>query len=710
MNQTTDHTSNQISYDNRAITINGKRQIILSGAIHYPRSTPEQWAGLMQAGKAAGLNTIETYVFWNYHERERGVYNFANRLDLMRFCQTAKELGLHVILRIGPYICAETNFGGFPAWLREVPGLQTRTYNEPFMREMGRWVRFLCDYLRPMFASNGGPIIMAQIENEYDLIAKNYGEEGQKYLQWAIDFSQSLNLGIPWVMCVGSTAGAIETINGVYGHEFLDTHYAKRPNQPALWTENWPGWYDTYGYVHHRRSAEDVAYGVARFFAGGGTGVNYYMFHGGTNFNRETMYLGATSYDFDAPLDEYGLPTTKYNHLAALHNTLTRYADALLSNPRAMPISLGNEQSAFVYTQGETELVFLCNDSKDKSADVSYGGRDYRLPPQSVIILDGEQVVFNSAFVAPENVITRHMLPIHVPLNNMAWWGEPLPEQRPHLHSDLCVPQPVEQLSLTKDRSDYCWYSTTFTVSESEGVLTFTRAADVLHVFVDGVLAATTPTPIREERGRIDGEGFTQRFSLTVQPGTHHLSVLCCAVGLIKGDWMLGQMNMTEERKGLWGDVLWNNAPLTEPWLIQPATVGEKAHIFAPDNLTTAWQQIDQQIDQQIAPLTDPASVGQPLRWWRVTFPCPSGDAPLAVDMRGMSKGIAWLNGRCIGRYWLVDGTGETWAMKRSADQPVEPTQRYYNLPRAWLEEENTLILFEELGGDPRTLQLCHWE
>ena len=135
--------SRKINYDHRAMTIDAQRTFIWSGAIHYPRSTPGLWPSLMQRSKEAGLNTIETYVFWNFHERQRNVFDFSGRLDLLRFCELAQQHDLNVLLRIGPYICAETNYGGFPAWLRDVPDVQIRTLNEPYMREMERWVRFL---------------------------------------------------------------------------------------------------------------------------------------------------------------------------------------------------------------------------------------------------------------------------------------------------------------------------------------------------------------------------------------------------------------------------------------------------------------------------------------------------------------------------------------------------------------------------------------
>ncbi|MEN8255159.1 MAG: beta-galactosidase, partial [Verrucomicrobiota bacterium] len=136
----------KVTFDDKAIKIDGKRTLILSGAIHYPRSTPQMWPELMQKSVDAGLNTIETYVFWNLHEAGRGEYDFEGRLDLRRFCELAAESGLNVILRLGPYICAETSYGGFPSWLRDVPGIRMRTFNEPFMQEVRRWLEHLAGY------------------------------------------------------------------------------------------------------------------------------------------------------------------------------------------------------------------------------------------------------------------------------------------------------------------------------------------------------------------------------------------------------------------------------------------------------------------------------------------------------------------------------------------------------------------------------------
>jgi len=697
-----------VSYDRRAVTIDGKRTLLLSGAIHYPRSTPAMWPELFRRSREAGLNAVETYVFWNLHERRRGVLDFSSRLDLPRFCRLAQEQGLFVILRIGPYICAETNYGGFPAWLRDVPGMQMRTYNEPFLREKARWVRLLCETLRPLFAPQGGPIILAQIENEYGNVARTYGPEGERYLPWCIGLCQSLNLGIPWIMCSGGAPGAIESINGFYAHEQLDAHFAKHPDQPALWTEHWPGWYDTYGYPHHVREPEDVAYAAARFFAAGGAGMNYYMWHGGTNFGRESMYLQTTSYDFDAPLDEFGLPTTKSNHLARLHRILQDHAGLLVGGDRPAPRSLGEKQAAYVYASGDNVLVFLCNDDRENGASVTFAGQNHRLPARSVILTSGGRNLLTTAEVASSCVIKRAMRPLAGQLSAFGHRPEPVPADWPkELRSPTVAPTPVEQLQFTHDETDYCWYSTSLAVSPKEkrpGALVLDRAADVVHVFIDGQLVATSPAPLAEDRGAVDGDGYRQTFPLELKPGKRRLALLCCSLGLIKGDWMLGQRNMAEERKGLWGAVTWNGQPLPGPWELQPGLVGQRYALFTEAGALANWK-------------THPKGTkAKPLGWLRATFARPAGarhasplPIALALDLAGMAKGMIWLNGRCAGRYWLTPGVGKTseW-LTRAIGGKVrpEPTQRYYHLPTEWLADRNVLVLFEEIGGDPATIKL----
>ncbi|XP_038688652.1 beta-galactosidase 15-like, partial [Tripterygium wilfordii] len=153
----------QVSHDGRAITIDGQRRVLLSGSIHYPRSTPEMWPDLIKKSKEGGLDAIETYVFWNAHEPARRQYDFSGNNDLIRFLKTIQDEGLYAVLRIGPYVCAEWNYGGFPMWLHNMPGVELRTANDVYMNEMKNFTTLIVD----------------MIENEYGNAMSSYGDAGK---------------------------------------------------------------------------------------------------------------------------------------------------------------------------------------------------------------------------------------------------------------------------------------------------------------------------------------------------------------------------------------------------------------------------------------------------------------------------------------------------------------------------------------------------
>ncbi|KAI4357584.1 hypothetical protein L6164_001523 [Bauhinia variegata] len=260
----------EVSHDGRAITIDGQRKILISGSIHYPRSTAEMWPSL---------------------------------ISKRRFIKTVQSEGLYALLRIGPYVCAEWNFGGLPVWLLNMLNMQFRTKNDAFMNEMKNFTTLIVDMMKheKLFAPQGGPIIAAQIENEY---GGAYGEDGKEYIKWCAQLADSYHIGVPWLMCQQPDAPPpmLNTCNGYYCDQFIPNSN----NTPQIWTENWTGWFKYWGMPNPHRTAEDLAFAVARFFQFGGTFMNYYMYHGGTNFGRTAggPYI-TTSYDYDAPLDEY---------------------------------------------------------------------------------------------------------------------------------------------------------------------------------------------------------------------------------------------------------------------------------------------------------------------------------------------------------------------------------------------------------------------
>src|ERR1035437_7155883 len=173
-----------IGFDSRAITVNGHRTLLISGEMHYARAPRPLWPALLDRSVACGLNCIASYIFWNVHEPRRDVYDFSGDHDLGYFIKLCGDRGLHVILRLGPYCCAEWNYGGFPPYLRDEPGLAIRTFNEPYLQRVEKYFRHLMAEVRPYLTSRGGPVILVQVENEYSNVAKRYGKAGQRYLAW----------------------------------------------------------------------------------------------------------------------------------------------------------------------------------------------------------------------------------------------------------------------------------------------------------------------------------------------------------------------------------------------------------------------------------------------------------------------------------------------------------------------------------------------
>ena len=308
--------------------LDGKPFKVLSGELHYSRIPREYWHARLKMAKAMGLNTIATYVFWNVHEPQPGIYDFSGQNDLVAFVKAAQAEGLYVILRSGPYSCAEWDLGGLPAWLLKDPkSAQAIRSNDPaFLEPTQRWVNRLAKEVLPLQLGGGGPILMTQIENEYGQFGEDHAYmEGLRdiYLKASFNGRDSmLYTADNWRhVPEGSVPELFAAVNfGINNHEHGMDNLAKaRPGQALFVSEYWPGWFDHWGHPHETRpiapQIADIDYILKR-----GTGINIYMFHGGTSFGFmagssfiDGKFLpDVTSYDYDAPLDESGRPTPKY--------------------------------------------------------------------------------------------------------------------------------------------------------------------------------------------------------------------------------------------------------------------------------------------------------------------------------------------------------------------------------------------------------------
>lgn len=303
--------------------LDGEPFKIISGSIHYFRVVPEYWRDRLEKLKALGCNTVETYIPWNMHEPEKGCFNFDGMLDVERFIKLAGDLGLYVILRPSPYICAEWELGGLPPWLLAEDGMRFRVYYPPYLRHVREYYQVLMEKLRPLQIDNGGPVIMMQIENEYGSYAND-----KKYLHWLRDLIRELGITVPLCTSDGPTHDMLHggTIDGVLAtanfgsrvEEAFDYLSKFRPDSPLMCMEFWIGWFDAWGNEKHMTGDLEMAVRELDKMLELGN-VNFYMFEGGTNFgfmNGANYYdhltPDVTSYDYDAILTEDGQITEKY--------------------------------------------------------------------------------------------------------------------------------------------------------------------------------------------------------------------------------------------------------------------------------------------------------------------------------------------------------------------------------------------------------------
>ncbi|MBA0649444.1 hypothetical protein Goklo_017008, partial [Gossypium klotzschianum] len=465
----------------------------------------------------------------------------------------------------------------------------------------------------------------------------------------------------------------INTCNGFY----CDYFSPNKPYKPTLWTEAWTGWFSDFGGPNYQRPVEDLAFAVARFIQKGGSFVNYYMYHGGTNFGRTAggPFI-TTSYDYDAPIDEYGLiRQPKYDHLKELHKAIKLCEKALLNSDPNIVI-LGSYEKAHVFSSESGGCAaFLSNYNLRSNAKVTFNNMHYNLPRWSISILpDCRNVVFNTAKVGTEASRVQ-MVPTNVKIESWETFNEDVHSVDDE--SSMTVKGLLEQLNITRDTSDYLWYTTSVRISSSESflrkgtplTLSIQTAGHGIHVFINGQLSGTL--------FRIENIGphFETRNIGVQGPVVLH--------------------GLDEGKK----DLTW------QKWSYKVGLKGEADNLGSPNSIPSIdWTQ------GSLATLKQ-----RPLTWYKAFFNAPGGDDPLALDMSGMGKGQVWINGESIGRYWtiLVNGNCSGCSYVGAFRQTKchfgcgGPTQQWYHVPRSWLKPtRNSLVVFEEIGGDASKISI----
>ena len=573
--------------------LDGQPFKVLSGELHYERIPRAYWHARLKMAKAMGLNTIATYVFWNMHEPTPGHFDFTGNNDVAAFIRAAQEEGLYVILRTGPYSCAEWDLGGIPAWLLKDPASAAalRSNDPAFMIPAERWIDRLAKELTPLQIGRGGPILMTQVENEYGNFGSDhvYMEHLHQIFLHAGFTDSLLYTADNWRnIPKGSIPGLFAATNfGIGNHQGgMDALAKLRPDAPLFVSEYWPGWFDSWGHPHQTRpigpQIEDLDYILKR-----GAGINIYMFHGGTSFgfmSGSSLIKGhflpdVTSYDYDAPLDEAGHTTPKF---FAYRKVLAQYSPC------------GNESC---------------------------------LPP----------------IPAAPPVITIPQ--IDLTQSTPLWANLPAP-----IASDL--PQPMERFN---QAYGYILYRKHLPAAVS-GDLVIDQVHDYAQIYIDGKLTATldrrsadpkgnlpavsieTTGPARldilvADDGRInstrnmrgENKGITHAVTLAGQPLTH---------------WQVYPLPMTI-LPNFSKSIDQNIAPPNSPHIAPPASRYAKASALALS---------DKQKSGALAPGVCPLSSCQPT-FLRATFTLPqTGDTFL--DIRDLGKGALWINGHAIGRFW----------------------------------------------------------
>ncbi|KDP24928.1 hypothetical protein JCGZ_24426 [Jatropha curcas] len=680
-------TGAKVTYDRRSLIIDGKRKILFSGSIHYPRSTPEMWPSLIAKAKEGGLDVIQTYVFWNLHELQPGVYDFSGRNDLVKFIREIERQGLYVCLRIGPFIESEWTYGGLPFWLHDVPDIVYRSHNGPFKFYMQNFTTKIVNLMKSegLYAPQG-PIILSQIENEYGNVEGSFGRLGVPYVHWAAAMAVGLQTGVPWIMCKQNDAPdpVINTCNGFRCGETFGG--PNSPSKPSLWTENWTSFYQVYGGQVYVRSAQDIAFHVALFIAKNGSYVNYYMYHGGTNFGRSASAYVTTAYYDQAPLDEYGLiRQPKWGHLKELHAAIKNCSSALLEGAQTT-LSLGELQQAYVFeAQGVGCAAFLVNNDSS-NATVQFRSNSFELLPKSISILpdcDTQNVAFNTAKVTVES--NGRITTSSEKLNGVDRW-EKYVEVIPN-YADTIIRSNtlLEHMNITKDQSDYLWYTLSFQPNSSctEPLLHVESLAHVAYAFVNDKYAGS------EHGSKTDKGPFTMKLPIALNDsGSNNISILSVMVGLPDSGAFLEKRyaGLTSVEIQCTKEKDFYNFTDNYQWGYQVGLFVENLQIYKEELLDRVnWTKANM------------SSTTQPLTWYKIEFDTPEGNDPVILNLSKMGKGMAWINGQNIGRYWVSFLTFKG-----------HPSQASYHIPRAFLNSAsgNLLVILEESDGDPLDISL----
>ena len=411
---------------NGTFLLNGNPFVVKAAEIHYPRIPKPYWEHRIKMCKALGMNTVCIYIFWNIHEQREGQFDFTGNNDVAEFCRLAQKNGMYVIVRPGPYVCAEWEMGGLPWWLLKKKDIRLREQDPYFMERVKIFEQKVGEQLAPLTIQNGGPIIMVQVENEYgsygedkpyvseirDCLRGIYGKDLALFqCDWSSNFEKNGLDDLTWTMNFGTGANINDQFRRLG---------ELRPNAPKMCSEFWSGWFDKWGARHETRPAKDMVDGMDEMLSKG-ISFSLYMTHGGTSFghwagaNSPGFAPDVTSYDYDAPINEYGQTTPKYFELRKM---MEKYNDgkALPAVPKpAAPIitipKFELKEFSSIFNGSDAELKMPIRKEGGlmtfEEMDMGWGSMLYtttmpEIPVQSVVTADFHdfaQVFINGKYI-----------------------------------------------------------------------------------------------------------------------------------------------------------------------------------------------------------------------------------------------------------------------------------------------------------------------
>ncbi len=697
----------EITYNNKFFFIGGKKVRIAAGAMHYFRIPRELWRDRIEKAKLSGLNTIETYFAWNAHEYEEGKFDFSGMLDVDTFLTECERAGLYIIVRPGPYICAEWDNGGFPAWLNVKPGIKLRSYNKPYLTAVKKYFDRCIPIIEKHQFDRRGNVIMVQIENEY-LFPNRAG--GKKYMEYLRDDMRARGITVPLNSCdhmAQPVKGVLQTHNNSEGFARTAKAYRKAyPKAPFLVSEFWTGWFDTWGKGHSTRDSKTMAARLIEIVKAGGMYIQY-MFHGGTNFGfwggrttgSDRVFM-PTSYDYDSPLSETGQITEKFIEFSRINcamQGLKAPKIAATAVPRRLPAlpklsgwkssnpaagvwrRLGKFESfeklgrytgyglyrvRFSSREAKTISLFFTKygDRIKIFCNGEYGGtfgRGARKDPISVNVKKGaNELIFL--------------------VDNMGRYNYSLS---------------VGELKGI--------YGPVFTESKSINPVWTVKAAESFKFAPDkawdsevygcgGELLKVWPNPGVSKRTFMRAEA-----SFEGARGRRYFTQFILNDYANKSVFVNGKQIYYARNSHITGGIV--ELEITKfvregVNLVELYFEGSNADFLKNCRLTECSGELSGKI--AFAPF-EPLSKGKnirlkPLKIWKTNFKLGWPDFPVRLRMDGMGKGQIYLNGINIGRYW----------------QPKP--QRDYYLPEPWLKGRNEIVIFEEEGNSPGEVCLVY--